>query len=849
MVTIHFYPNGPQSPDTRQTFTAENLAAWVVANPPHGEHLYIWTNEISNETYVREITDGILTAQDIVFHISTMPSGPAVWIPLIISVVVGVAAALLLTPDIPIPETTNSNRSSNNALQSRSNQPRVGLRLPDIRGREPKCFPDLWMTYAKFYRNKEFDVSYLCASVGQLDIETDTVLDGDTPLANIPDTSVEFYNPYTSPNSGAPFLTIGDPIDEPLASVVQSNEVDGATLLPPNQASDTGPFRAFSSGRIESTNAESPAYDTIYEIGNICVVTDFYSFENTPDPLRYARYDCSGSFVVTDVGANFIELDVSAKSTEWSFFTGDIILQTAWQNPSDPTEWDIFENIAWTQVDWQSRVRPVLDILQGPFVVSGYEQVWLNMIAQGGIYKKRDKFIYFDITLRVVFTELPLPPVGPPVTTQYDFVMSSNRDEFVGKTFEFDVPYPECSITVYRVSETDLTFNGTVVDEIKWRDLYLVNLNTSPNFGNVTTLFTKTTATESALRAKERKLSFACTRYITRPDDTYLASSDFADVIYSLHTDPFIGRRDKTTIDYQGLYELQQYIVDYFGTDDAKRVGYTFDDDTYRYEDHLNLICNAVNVSPYQVGSLIKFWFEGPQSISVQQFGHRSKLPNKNGGEERRTRSLKPRENYDGVELTYKSEVTGDFETIYVPSDQSAVNPEVVDFNGCNVPRFALVKANRMRNKQIHERITHEFVALDKARLLAKGQRVDVIDNTRFTPNDGYVMETDGLTYYLSQPHEISGTNYSVVLTKRDGTLEGIPVVAGDEDNAIILQYAPSEQPYTGYLADATEYSLSTDDEKTKLAMLVKLIEPRDTDNIRVTCGNYDVRYYKDDLA
>ena len=155
-----------------------------------------------------------------------------------------------------------------------------------------------------------------------------------------------------------------------------------------------------------------------------------------------------------------------------------------------------------------------------------------------------------------------------------------------------------------------------------------------------------------------------------------------------------------------------------------------------------------------------------------------------------------------------------------------------------------------MRNQQIYQRVSHEFTALDKARLLAQGQRVDVIDNTRFRSVDGYVDSVDGLRYFLSQPHQITGDNWSIVLTKRDGSLEGIPVTADPEtDEAVILAYPPSESPYVGYLADKTEYSLSTDDERSKMAMLVRTIEPRDTDDVRVTCVNYDERYYKDDLS
>lgn len=47
-----------------------------------------------------------------------------------------------------------------------------------------------------------------------------------------------------------------------------------------------------------------------------------------------------------------------------------------------------------------------------------------------------------------------------------------------------------------------------------------------------------------------------------------------------------------------------------------------------------------------------------------------------------------------------------------------------------------------------------------------------------------------------------------------------------------------------------TAYVIRTDDERTKLAMLVQSMEPSGRDNnyqVGLTCINYDARYYQDD--
>lgn len=843
MATVIYYPGGPQ--DESETYDVPHLAYWVVNHAPRTDQLFICQGEISAENTVRpdSITDEILADPDVVFHISPIAFGPETWIPIIVSVVIGVASAFLFTPP-DVPDVTNSNKSSSNAFQARTNEPRVNQRLPDIFGTEVKAYPDLWSTYSKFDRNKEFEISYMCLSVGDVDVDQATILDGDTLLADIDGTSAGFYAPFTSPNNGLPYLQIGDPINETLYAVRRSNEVDGATLISPNNNSISGVFTATDTGVVTVLDG-SVDFTSFYEVGDNATLTDFYSFEFVPDSspgaddYYYIRHDVSGAYEVLSVSQDVMTLDISGNTTPWSFFDGNEVRDFAYESLN---KWRFtFGSPYLTRVNWDPSVSPDNDPLIGPFDCSDSDQIWLNFVAQQGIYKKKSSPVFFTIQFRVTITDL-----DSVATTEHIVEMTSNQEDAVQSTFEFAVPYMNATVTVERITPTDYDFDGNVVDEVKWRDLYLVNNVTQSDFGNVTTIQTKTRATDAALRQKDRKLSCRCTRYMTRPDGAYVASDEFADVVYALHTDPFIGRRSKESIDYVGLYALQEQMVAYYGRGrDPIRVGFTFDDDTYRYEDHLMLICDAVNVKPYQIGSTIKFHFEGPQSFSVQQFGHRSKVP---GAEERRTRSLHPPEDFDGVELTYKDETTGDFETIYVPADKSATNPEVLEYKGCFIARNAQVRADRMRNKQIHQRISHEFSALDKARLLAQGQRIDVIDNTRYAPNSGYIDTVVGLTYYLSQPTNLAaGSTASIVLTKRDGSLEGIPVTIIDEES-VLLDYAPSESPYVGYLADRTEYSLATDDVRSSLAMLVKTIEPRDTDDVKVTCINYSDNYYDGDL-
>lgn len=841
MATIIFYEHGLQ--DESVISEHESLAHWVLQHGSRYDILHVWKNEISKETELAEYSDEDLSDPDATYHICPVPQGPETWIPLIVSVVVGVAAALLISPNVDIPEAANQNLSSNNALQQRSNKPRKDKRKPSIRGKEPKAYPDLWMQYVKFANNEEFEVAYMCLSDGLVVPDENTVRDGDTLLKNILAESAEFYGPNTSPMTGhAPILRIGDPINEPLVALRQSNEVTGQTLQAPNEDLIASKLYEGASSGVVSLNDSEIDFTHIYTPGDEIALTGFYSFELVSPEIGnpyYVRHDLSGTYEILNVTSDSLTLDISGNNN-WQFVTtGDFRIQ-AYQNQDGSNMWLFNAESGFVLQEWSVSTNSTKGNVVGPFDCSDTSQVWLNLVAQRGLYKKRTDIVFTSINFTITFRDLDTGN-----TLSSDVTLSTNREDPVQSTFEFNTPFTKCSVEVKRITNTDKEFEGTVVDEVKWRDLYLVNNISKNQFGNVTTVLTKVRAVDTALRRKESLISCSATREITRPNGVKVVSDEFADVIFDLHTDPFVGRQTVSTIDHVGLYALQEQIVNYWGRGrDPIRVGYTFDDDTYRYADHLKLICDAVNVRPYMVGSVIHFFFEGPQEFDTQQYGHRSKDPN---SVETRTRSMYPRENYDGIEMTYKDEVTGDFETIYIPSDQSATNPEVYEYRGCFVRKNALARANRDFNKLQYQRLTHEFTALDKALFLVQGQRVGVVDNTRFSPNNGYIDTVEGLTYTLSQDTNLAvGTQASLVLSKRDGSLEGIPCVVVSTDK-VQLSHAPNEVPYTGHMEDPTEYSLGVDNEAGKVSMLVTEIVPEDIDKVRVTTVNYDERYYKDD--
>jgi hypothetical protein len=469
--------------------------------------------------------------------------------------------------------------------------------------------------------------------------------------------------------------------------------------------------------------------------------------------------------------------------------------------------------------------------------------VLINVVAANGMYKD-DGTVQTPTSVVYAITQYELNISGFRTgnSTVINDTISSNPNrvnDYVGRSSEIELVYPRCEITLERLSAEDTEFPGTVVDEIKWRDLYLLNDVTSVDVSYATTIHAEIRATETALRVKDRKLNLTATRKVAsyNGDGTFAATEStvtdlFAPVIASIWRDPLFGRGENDEVNWQNLFDTQAAMITYFGESNPCRVGYTFDSDKITAEDAIKLICNAVNVIPYRIGSVLNFWFERPQSQSAMFFGHRFKHP----GSENRSRLFAPTDDKTGVELTYFDEITESFEIV---RRGDSINPLKIELSGCITARGAQIRADREWNKLKYSRVQTQFDATAIGRMAVPGMRVDVVDNTRRAPYNGEIRAVDGLTVTISQPIELSAPS--------DGSLEAISVASQPSADKLVLSSAPSEPVRVSRLSDRTVYSLGTDDMMTNMAMLIREITPKDYNKVGIAAINYDVRYYSED--
>lgn len=843
---------------THETVIAHSLASELALRYPNGQGV---PNGMRIHRNGANITGDLLVDQSVAFSteqatydITVTPGEPLTIALVVISVIVAVVS-LNAIPKIAAPENANrTQQSPNNSLSGRSNVARVNERAADIRGYVAGAYVDLLqLPYRKFRNGIEYEFIYGQISEGKVLVEN--IRDGDTLLSKIQGAGAGVYAPGFSPLGFAPYQTVGTVPDESLYVVVQSNEIDGVTLKAPNAGGLGGAVvMTATAGGVISVSGGTD-FTTFISVGDNVTLTDFYVYSEWPGPS--IQNDISGVYAVTAVTATSVTITTTPDwVAAFGGTTPQTIYQTIWRDRIDPDRYYTFDpgiSVAY-RIDYSPSINGLSAAgnVVGPVVISGYDRVWLNVVARSGLYKDDGTTVFpcVDGIFTVTIRELDIAGIPTGTVTSSTHTVLPNQDDpknSSGITVDLAVPYARAEISVRRTGNTDTSFSGTVSDEIQWRDLYLVDNVTSIDVSNATTIHAQIKATESALRVKDRKLNCDVTRRVAEWNGVSWTGGEndpavlFAPVLASICRDPLFGRMEDDEVDWVQLYALQDSMLAYYGTDEPLRVGYTFDSDKISAEEAIHMICDAVNVRPYRVGSVLQFWFEGPQAASAMNLGHR----NKHIGSDERIRTYGPRDDKTGVELTYYNAAERSFDTVKYGT---GVNPLRIELSCCITERGARIRAQREYAKLQYARIQHRCDVTAIGRLIAPGMRVDVVDNTRQSSYDGEIKGVDGLTLTISQPVELDVPSiYSISLTRADGSVQQRPIVSQPAPNKVTIGTPLAELPQVSRNADRTPYIIGTDDMRTAMAMIVVDVIPSDYDKVAVTFINYSDEYYAND--
>lgn len=917
-IHLHAHPFAGTPP---QTFEASSLGEWLLER--YGAvprvNVQVFRGEPSAETEITGDVPAILENDASAYTVLQSPGmEPATWalmskIMTVISAVSFVAA--LLAPKPAMPANVNRTQASpNNALAERSNQLRMLQRVEDIYG-TVKSIPSLMMqTYEKYLLNQKYEYGYYCISRGYCDVAE--LRDGDTLLADITGAAAAVYEPFTSPNSGSALIQIGDPIIDDILSVARVAAIDGLTLKALNQLQLPTPrgfdFTPHADGGTITQTSDMTAFDTTGVLGTLSAgQTITVTMTDTAGTISPATATVSASankftfagaeaflpgvsVTVTGFlnGGNNGTFTVATSTTgELTVTAGALVDEVGTADTSFSTTVNYSGNYEVLSIalpytikltpassaDWTVPIAKTCSVQIDD--VTEYTdwitlrdiertEIWCNIVATGGLFLDAGSgpgVASVDYAIEIEQLDADLVPLG--VVETVTGTLTGATQSVVADTVEHVTGWTgPARVRARRTSSYPFGFGGTVMDEIKWTDLYSIASVALEHFGNKTTVQTVTKATPRATAVKTRQLNCLASRKLPIYDaatgtfsgafeasgrlasGTIAATSKLVDIIAAVSADPLIGARDVATeIDMAQIAGVQAQL-DAWNTA-CGQFNYTLDTDNLSFEETVIMVANAGFCIAYRQNGRIRLAFDYAQAQSAALFTHRNKKPRS----ETVTRKFASDAEYDGIEFVYMDPDSNQQESIVLPSDFSYTRLKKYEIAGIRSFEQAWLRANREYYKLVGQRQSIETVVTLDARSLLPNARIDIVDNTRFKAFDGEVVGQSGLTLTLSQAVRFTpGVPHSIVLMRRDGSLQSIAATAGASANQVVLAGAPSEAIVTTPGAEGirTIYSFAADGDRGKMAYLVTEIDlAADPQYATVRAINYSDSYYQKDHA
>ncbi|CAH9016503.1 TMhelix containing protein [Vibrio phage 242E40-1] len=827
----------------------------------------------------------------------------------VVAAVVGAVAVVALTPKPEAPATSNrTQESATNSLGARTNEFNIGGRIDDIWGRVNNHVPRLLQVpHFRFVDNVETENFALYVSQGKVAI--DNVRDGQTEFSSLPNGKFNAWWPGGNPNSGAsPDYVIGGNINRPLQNVSQSRELQSAELLPPNDlyVGGTPEWTVESNGTtavLTLKNYQELGVDLNdqFTIGSDAALFDAQVVTSTQIQTLYrpistgfsskdfevmapgSRLTLDGLYEVLTVNADQVLINV--QNDNWQTFTELPFLKKYYDfnystGGGDKTEDSEINDFSWFKdeqltdqvtvagsITLRPNVGQAFDSAIGPVKVKdSIDTISFNFVADNGFYKyvnNTEETINANIEITILETDSNGNDTGNRTVQNVAFsTNTSSKTRQSAITVDISNPYQYGVVFCRRTTDRDKSDNVQNVDKVFWRDLYFYENIGTQDYGNVTVAQVIIPSSIAAQGVKERQINLDATRYIT----PYIGSGNFgaeapvetvAEVVTALSLDPLNGRLTLDEIDADLFLDVQSQLISYYGDSNIVKVGYDIDSTKLRFQEIFSLFWDAVRCNAYSQGAVYRVYPNIARTTPSKQFTHRNKII----GTDTKERLYDVE--YDGVELTYRSNATGQFETVikHVNGTES-VNRLKAELSGSTQEIQAETRANYELNKIKYQKYNFTFEADGIARLTVPGERVTNVDQTRIVKRenntnvyniyDGLVVSIDGLICELSQPVTFEdGETHSIRFTNKKGELlEAIGCSKGATDYHVFLESTPSESVYTGYKLEKTNFTFAPDKERDGMDILILGTKAKQSKGLKtrqLTAINYSPLYYQND--
>lgn len=492
-----------------------------------------------------------------------------------------------------------------------------------------------------------------------------------------------------------------------------------------------------------------------------------------------------------------------------------------------------------------------------------------NFTADAGMYRDSvDDGIAYVSTgadMQAQFVDpITLEPIG--LASTHSVIVSGATKGFRGYCLDMQgLETGPRRIRFRRTNNYDYGSSDVIQDEITLESVFACSTILQSNFGDLTIVHTKTEYTRQAAALGERKLNMIVSRKMPVYDAVSKTWSgvmgagghhdsgvihparDVKNIIPFVYADAYIGNRPLAEIDMDSLVAATDIL--YSIHPDLPTCDYTFDDSEMTVEDHIALIAEAGNMQAYRSYGKLRFEPDIRKTSPTMLFTHRNKKPKSDVI----TRAFHA-DGYDGVEYNYVSPTSVGSpyrtETIVLPQDGNYTKLKPFETSGVYGFQKAWLMANREYRKLTMMRQRIEFSATQDARMLAPDMLIAVVDNTKYFSEDGEVVAQAGLTLTLSQPVTfVSGQTHTLVLIKRDGSLQSVVVTPGANNKEVVMANAPAEAIVTEYGEDGvrTIFSFAPENARASQLYRVETIDMSDPLYVKITGYLDDPAFYDAD--
>lgn len=796
-----------------------------------------------SEGVLREITvnEMLLGENDTgIFYAIEIPAEPistGTLIALVIGAVALSGVIYMAFFGMPKPATNagrnRNNRGGSGAFSERRNEPmEPGTRLPDLFG-EDVIYPKLLSpVYTRYEDGVQKEYSYMVVTCGSADISE--LKDGSNPISDVAGYGVRIYGPGTSPNSGTPAGEYGLAVSEPVRVMRRSSDVVDQVLFPPNR----GAINGFNDIRFGYPNEIEISPTSELDFSDVFSPGDTLSIASASYTEGATTVNLAGSYTIGSVSAGLMTLlNPHLVNSDWSVLNSLPTDKTAYISPT---------------------LSPTGSKWLGPFILDdpACDRVMLNVIAPQGLYKDNgDNQIRTDVEVEVELTPINASygAVGAVQTFSETLTGSAVTRNGRGLTIEA-VPTigGRQSVRIRRVTETDRVFNGAVSDTVNVQDLY--SMSPAPShFGDLTTVQLMASANQGTLAVKERKFNCRARRKLplrvsgSTFSTTLHATSDAAQIISFLALSPEHGRLSADEIDFDGIFDARDAVVNSFGDSAyAFDFNHVFDNMDLTFEETISSIASAVHCAAVRSSGKLTLIPDISPAVPRRVFNHRNILP------KTCTRAYRFGTDtaYDSVEIEYRR--LSDNEEVTQRYPATGTSPKKLEVVGARTSEQTAVHLRRHYARMTYENSNCEFETAQEGAGVYPGERVFVSRTDSASVVEGEIRSASGNVLTLSQPQYLdTGKSYVIFVQSPQNTVETVGVsVPGPGRYEVTLSRPLSFVPVNGDSGGVPSTYSIVEDKHDEIDLYT--VKERDSENIfkhKLIVTKYDFRMYLPDIT